>query len=203
MKSRVIYIHGLFGEESLSPSKYITEIINPYNLETVEELNLKDGDCVYAYSLGARVLLKRIIESNFKLPNIKINILSAHIHLEQAKNKEREIYENKLIKKMRGYDFEAYWNSLSIFSRDIPININTSKMSEYIDIFKKYRLSEQISSKKYLEQNPSIFQIFWGDQDHKIKKQYQDTNVNIKKGFYQTSHRGILSKIDIIHEQYN
>lgn len=203
MSSKVIFIHGLFGEETALNSKYINTFVSPYSLTSLESLKLENGDIIYAYSLGARVLLKIMMESKTSIPKIKINILSAHISLDKSQRENRVLIEDKIIHKMDSSNFNDYWNNLEIFKNDTPITINLEKIEFYKRIFNKFRLSKQKEAKSYIESYPEMFSLFWGELDLKIRNQYINTKVNTKEEFIDTSHRNVLNKIDYIHEKYH
>lgn len=196
-KYEIIYLHGLFGENLLSPSKKIDRIISPYEISSIADLSI-DSDCIIiGYSMGARKLLEILLKNKCRetLSRIKkVHLISCHLST-QNREKRRK-YEDDLIKKMSDRNFESFWNSLPLFKNDYPINIDVKKMSYYKKIFDRNRLSKTPSYVDYIQKEIELFQLHCGEDDEKIYIQYKDfSNAVI---YPKLSHRSVLKKIDFI-----
>lgn len=207
---RVLYIHGLFGEnvsiqrdftQTSSTPQFKLEIFSPYNLTSLKKLNLDSNTTIVAYSLGARVLLKLMLQEGFPKQIRHLHILSASLEISNKSRAQRVVWEDFLISKMKNStpeEFNLFWNNLSLFKKDSDISIDCSKMPDYLSVFRRHRLSEQPSFVNFIQQNKDSITLHYGEFDAKLAYVYE--KFSNSKVHRDCSHRGVLHRLGDILE---
>ncbi len=140
---KIFYFHGLFGENQKINTSHDITYVDTYKVENINELDINNKSILIGYSLGGRVLLSLLDKINFNVDCKSINLLSTHLGLNKKKIRERQQFEEEMLKNFSKNKINDYWNKLNIFENDKNIIIDTEKIELYKSIFNKYRLSNQ------------------------------------------------------------
>ena len=200
------FFHGQFDHPTIwNNYKFLDHSSRSYNLydlstEELERTVTGPEDILVGYSLGGRVALKIATHNHFNLK--KLILLSSHPGLESQERKERLLWEEEILLRMRTNsldDFFDFWNTLPIFSQSTHYRpLDKAYFKKSISLFDNNRLSNQPNfMNEMLQFKEKILYVF-GYQD----KKYSDIAWSLAlKGIetlgIQSDHRVHLHKKSI------
>lgn len=107
--------------------------------------SVSQDDVLIGYSMGGRIALEIAEKENFDLK--KVVLINAHpgLNNDEARmdRKEFEVKVTNELKTKTREEFLAWWNLLPIFTFDAPIETTPERFKASVDLFWKFRLSEQ------------------------------------------------------------
>lgn len=167
--------HGFLGSPedfSFLPQR---EDIKLYDLLDLKSLpTLDPDDILIGYSMGGRIALELASQNNYEIK--KLVLISSHPGLAtQEERDKRIVWEDEVLTRLNeavADAFEQYWNALTIFSHDKPIEIK--RMADHARLFDQFRLSQQ---KNFLTELPQYKEkLLWimGEKDEKYLKLAQE-----------------------------
>jgi len=175
------YFHGFLGSpEDFSEIK--PQGISHSLLSLPTEDQIKEDDTLIGYSMGGRVATEIAVSKKFQIK--KLILLASHPGIEESEREERILSENKIIHLMEKYPKDQFldlWNKLPLFEGDPELTPNNLTQEENLDLFKKFRLSQQSNFKEVLKKHKNKVVYVVGEKDHKYKSLAE--NFFIKEGF--------------------
>ncbi|MGE3608179.1 MAG: hypothetical protein AB7I27_01230 [Bacteriovoracaceae bacterium] len=158
-----------------------------------DQVEISPTDTLIGYSMGGRVAMELASKAQFQLK--KLVIINSHPGLGPEEKKERMIWEDEVLNRLRmnsPEEFLNYWNNLPLFKFDEPLkDLSLEKLRSSAILFEKLRLSGQKNYVQELEKFKD--KILWisSPQDEKY---YQVAKklimpLGIKCCFLQGGHR--------------
>lgn len=144
-------------------------------LHDLSELDLNNfmpspEDTLIGYSMGGRVAMELASRVEYKLK--RLVLINAHPGLENEVEKlARKTWEKMIEDRMESGDFISYWNSLPVFTHDLPLGEkNDEELKRAQSVFRTFRLSDQKNYLPELDQHKE--KILWliGDRDDKYRE---------------------------------
>lgn len=163
--------HGFLGSPSdFSYLKNDNVIFHDlYEMNNYPEVN--EDDIMIGYSMGGRVALDIAKNIDFRIK--KVILISSHPGLNtDAEKKERKKFEEIVIQNLKTMDkksFLTWWNSLPLFHSDEPIFPTSERYSKSVELFEKYRLSNQANHLPDISKHKDKFLYVAGGDDEKYK----------------------------------
>lgn len=142
----VIHVfHGFLG----SPDDFSFLQEKGVLLHDLYEMNtfpdIQPDDTLIGYSMGGRIALELASKNRFNLRGLVL--INAHPGLGSEEEKvQRQAFETTVLNKLETSnreDFMSWWNALSIFKNDLPINVTEERFKKSKSLFNQYRLSAQ------------------------------------------------------------
>lgn len=117
-----------------------------HDLYAMERLpDVGADDTLIGYSMGGRIALEIADKLQYKMK--KLVLINAHPGLQTEEEKVSRVqFENKILENLKNLskeDFLKWWNALPIFEADSPITTSDDRYKKSVDLFDKYRLSNQ------------------------------------------------------------
>lgn len=155
---RLHCFHGFLGSEndfSFLQDRYdiltydMAKLCSGTKEDALASLNISREDAILGYSFGARFALGAMDRYRPK----KLIMLAGHAGLDEAQKEARRKIEAAFIAKVRELSFEAfleYWNALSLFAYDRPIESKPINKSVMTNMFTEFALSAQKNYREML-----------------------------------------------------
>lgn len=136
------------------------KIHNLYTMEKHPEIN--SDDILIGYSMGGRIALDLAHRVHYQLK--KMVLINSHPGLQTNSEKEDRIkFEEKVLDYLKTKprdEFLNWWNSLPLFSSDIPITCTDEIYNLSYELFTNHRLSSQMNHlPQMIEQKDKILYI--------------------------------------------
>lgn len=130
---------------------------------------IAEHDILIGYSMGGRMTMELAHSRSFRIK--KLILISAHPGLSsEEERKARITFEADILDKLRTLSrerFLSWWNELSIFSSDLPIESTPERFEQSAELFEKYRLSKQKNYLPLLKEHKDKILYITGTQDKK------------------------------------
>ncbi len=138
-------------------------------LENFDHFKPEPNDILIGYSMGGRIAMEIAERNQFKIK--RLIILSAHPGLETHELRERNIWEESVLQRLKDLTPEAfltYWNQLPLFKADSPLNhLYYERFKLSYALFEKNRLSRQPNFVPGLLKHKEKVTWIVGSQDEK------------------------------------
>ncbi len=161
--------HGFLGSPDDFSFLRQDDVILHDLYEMTSPPKIHESDTLIGYSLGGRIALELASSYQYKLK--RLVLISAHPGLSSEEERvHRREFELKVVQGLQTKNrenFLSWWNGMPIFSSDHPITTTEKRYLGSLNLFLKYRLSDQVNHLEEMKLHKNKILYLSGQYDEK------------------------------------